>query len=218
MEKTYFDKAHFWGRLWSLAALGMLMCIPACFCLYYNIWPAAAGVMKGLIAVIPMFWTIAIVEVISYSPMLGVGGMYISFVSGNISNLKLPCAIAAMENAKVRANTEEGEVITTIATATSAITTTLIIAAGVLVFSPIMPYLTDENSVFAPAFQQVLPALFGALGASYFAKHFKLTVLPILTGVIVLVFAPSMGAGTLIPITVIVSLIGAQVMFKKNVV
>jgi hypothetical protein len=218
MENTYFDRAHLWGKIWSLAALGMLFCIPVSFGLYYNVWPAAAGVMKGLLAVLPMFWTIAIVEVISYAPMLGVGGMYISFVSGNISNLKLPCAIAAMENAKVRANTEEGEVITTIATASSAIATTVIIAAGVLVFSPIMPYLTNDDSVFAPAFQQVLPALFGALGASYFAKHFKLTLLPLLTGVIVLIFAPTMGAGTLIPITVIVSLISAQIMFKKNLV
>ncbi len=216
MERTYFDKAHIWGKIWSFAALGMLLCIPLSFGLYYNVWPAAAGVLKGLLAVIPLFWTVAVVEVISYAPMLGVGGMYVSFVSGNISNLKLPCAIAAMENAKVKPNTEEGEVITTIAAASSAIATTIIIAAGVLIFAPIMPYLTDQDSVFAPAFQQVLPALFGALGAGYFAKHFKLTVLPILTGVIVLIFAPSLGVGILIPITVIVSLLGAQIMFKKN--
>ncbi len=218
MGQTYFDRAHRWGKTWSFLALALLMCIPLSFCIYYNVWPATTGIMKGLMSIIPLFWTIAVVEVVSYSPMLGVGGMYISFVTGNIANLKLPCAIAAMENAKVCANTDEGEVITTIATASSAIATTVIITTGVLLFSPIMPYITDSESIFAPAFEQVLPALFGALGAGYFAKHLKLTIAPIVTGVLVLAFVPTLGVGILIPITVIVSLLCTHIMYKKKII
>ena len=73
-----------------------------------------------------------------------------------------------------------------------------------------------EDHLFAPAFQQIIPALFGAIGASYFMKHLKLSVLPILVGVLVLVFAPTLPVGTLLFITIVASIAGAFVMYKKN--
>jgi len=218
MEKTYFDKVHRWGKISSISALAAMLCIPISICLYLNVWPQAANVFKGLLSIIPMFWSVAVIEVVTYAPMLGAGGTYLSFVTGNISNLKLPCGLNAMQNANVRANTEEGEVISTIAIAASSITTTLILAFGVLLFAPVLPKMTAEGSPFAPAFQQVLPALFGALGAGYFAKHWKISILPIAVGIIVLVFVPQLPVGTMIPITVIVALLGTHVMYKKKLI
>ena len=117
-----------------------------------------------------------------------------------------------MENANVRANTEEGEVVSTIAIAVSAIVTTVIIAVGVLVFSPVLGKLT--TGVFKPAFDFVLPALFGALAASYFGKHLKLCVAPLIAGVVVLIFSPAMGAGTLMFITIVAAVAGVGVLYK----
>ncbi len=214
--KTYFDKVHTWGRIWSLSALVVLLCVPLLFSLRYATWPPVKGVVQGLLSVLPLYWATAIVEVISYTPMLGAGGTYLSFVTGNIANLKLPCALSAMESAKVRPNTEEGEVITTIAVATSAIVTTVIIALGVLLFTPILPKITAEGSAFAPAFQQILPALFGALGAGYFIKHWKISILPIVAGILILCIVPTLAVGPLLLITVVVSLLGAHLMYKKN--
>jgi hypothetical protein len=161
-----------------------------------------------------LYWVTAVIGVITYVPMLGAGGTYLSFVTGNITNLKLPVGLAAMENAKVRANTEEGEVISTIAIGVSSITTTVIIAVGVLVFSPVLPLITAEGSAFKPAFEWVLPALFGALGASYFAKHWKLVPLPVIVGVIVLLFSPTMGVGTLMFVTIVAAVAGVGVLYK----
>ncbi len=214
MEKTYIDRVHVWGRIWTITALLFLLCIPLAISIYYDAWPALSSLFKGLLKIIPVFWTTAILEVVSYSPILGAGGTYLSFVTGNITNLKLPCALAAMESADAQPNTDEGEVITTIAVATSALVTTVIIALGVLLFTPILPKITAEGSVFAPAFQQVLPALFGSIGAGYFAKHFKISVLPIVIGVLILVIAPTLPTGTLVPITIVVALLGTQVMYK----
>jgi hypothetical protein len=190
----------------------MLM-FPAAICLYLNVWPSFHDVFSGLIKIIPLFWTTAVIEVVSYTPVLGAGGTYLSFVTGNITNLKLPCGLNAMESAGVKAQSEEGEVVSTIAIATSAITTTLILAVGVLLFSPVLP-LIKESKLLAPAFQQVLPALFGALGAGYFMKHWRISILPIVVMVIVLVFSGGIPAGTLVPIGVVVSLLGAFGMFK----
>ena len=214
--KSYFDKVHTWGRISCITTICVLFLVPVVFCIHYNAWPPLQGVLKGLAAVMPLYWATAVAEVISYAPLLGAGGSYLSFVTGNIANLKLPCAISAIENAKVRPNTEEGEVVTTISIAASSITTTVIIALGVLLFQPILPKLTAPGSVFAPAFQQIIPALFGAIGASYFIKHIKLSILPILAGTVVLVFAPALSIGVLIVITIVVSIGSAYLMYKKN--
>ncbi len=213
-QKSYLDRVHTWGRISSLTTLCVMLMFPAAICLYLDVWPRFHDVFSGLIKIIPLFWTTAVIEVVSYTPVLGAGGTYLSFVTGNITNLKLPCGLNAMESAGVKANSEEGEVVSTIAIATSAITTTLILAVGVLLFSPVLPLITKEGSPFAPAFQQVLPALFGALGAGYFMKHWRISILPIVVMVIVLVFSGGIPAGTLVPIGVVVSLLGAFGMFK----
>lgn len=217
-EKTFNDKTHIFGSVWSFAVLLVLMAVPAAFCIHYNAWPTLAQVWSGLWPVAILFYPTAIIESVAYTPLLGTGGMYLSFTTGNISNLKLPCALAAMDTAKVKSNSEEGEVITTIAVATSAIVTTVIIAVFVLAFRPFIPKLTDPSSVFSPAFKQVMPALFGALGASYFSKHWKISILPILVLTIIVIISGGIGTGVLIPIGVVVSLLGAFAMYKLKLI
>jgi len=213
-EKTYLDRVHTWGSIWSVSALCTMLAVPLAISLYFNVWPSFVTLFKGLLSILALYWTTAVIEVTTYTPMLGAGGTYLAFVSGNISNLKLPCGLAAMESAGVRANSEEGEVLSTIAIAASAITTTVVLAVGVLIFKPVLPYLTDEGSPLAPAFRQVLPALFGALGASYLAKHWRISIFPLLAGVIILLFSGSLPVGTLLIFTVIASIAGAHGMFK----
>ena len=213
MNKKYMDKVHSWGRIWCIASLAFFICIPVAICLHLNVWPDASIVGKG-VASIAFFFVTGIVEVVAYSPMLGAGGTYLSFVSGNIMNLKMPCALNAMENAKVKANTEEGEVITTIAIAASTITTTIIIAVFVLIFA-FNPKFSEvmSSDTFAPAFQQVTYTIFGSLAATYFVKHWKISIFPI-AAVTALLFFVDPGIGVLIPIGVVLSMLGAHVMFK----
>ena len=213
-ERTYFDRVHTWGRLWTMGAILVFLSFPVAICVYFDVWPTFTQVITPALKVMAIYWTTAVVEVIAFIPMMGSGASYLSFVSGNISNLKLPCALASMENAGVRPNTEEGEVVSTIAAGVSAIVTTLVIAAGVLLFTPILPLFTDPESAFSPAFTYVLPALFGALGAGYLAKHWRIAVAPVLLGVIILIFAPTMGIGTLMFPTIIAAIVSAAVIFK----
>lgn len=135
-KRSYSDSVHFYGIIWDIAALLVFMMIPVSICLHLNVWPEAKYILKGLLPVAMIFYPSAVIEVLTYTPLLGAGGTYLGFVTGNITNLKLPCGLNAMENAGVRANSEEGEVVSTIAIATSSIVTTVIIALGVLVFLP----------------------------------------------------------------------------------
>lgn len=213
---SYIDRTHFWGRVFSITAFFVLISVPLAICVRYNAFPPFTAVFKGMLKVIPIFWPTAVLEMVVYTPMLGTGATYLAFVTGNITNLKLPCVLNARELAKTKSGTDADEIISTIATATSAIVTTAILAVGVLALAPILPKITGENSVFAPAFKNVLPALFGALGAGYFVKHWRLSIVPIMTAVIILMFNGNVGTGTLIPICVIVSILGAYLMYLSG--
>ncbi|MGN0459034.1 MAG: hypothetical protein ACI4IL_08700 [Eubacterium sp.] len=216
MNDKYINKTHIYGKMWMLVTLLLFLAVPFLICSHLGVSPKLEMIGKGLATVALVFYPTAVLEVITYSPLLGTGGTYLGFVTGNITNLKLPVALSAMENAKVEPNTEKGEIISTISIAVSSIVTTVIIAVCVLAFYPVLHNITDPSSVFAPAFQQVTPALFGALCASYLAKHWKISVLPIVVLTVILLFNGTLGTGVLIPIGVVVSLIGAHLMFKKG--
>lgn len=214
MKKTYMDKVHTWGRIWCIIALVFFLCIPVAMGFHYGVTPRADVVGKGL-ASIAFFFVTGIVEVVAYSPLLGAGGTYLSFVTGNIMNLKMPCALNAMDNAKVKANTEEGEVITTIAICASIIVTTIVIAVFVVIFA-LNPSFSEtmQSDTFAPAFQQVTYTIFGSLAASYFLKHWKISIFPIAAITLILVFASNLAIGVLIPVGVVLAMLGAHVMYK----
>jgi len=214
-NKSYIDSVHRYGRFWCLCALVVILAVPALMSWHLNAWPDLGVVGKAFGSIAILFYPTAVIEVIAYAPLLGAGGTYLSFLTGNIANLKLPCALSSMENAKVRANSEEGEVISTISIAASAITTTIIIAVFVLIFA-FNPSFTKlmQSDTLAPAFKQVTYTIFGALAASYFVKHWKISIFPIAAVSLLLVFAGNIQIGILIFVGVVLSLVGAHVMYK----
>ena len=203
---------HRIGRTAMVLMIGALLAVPVVFGAINGLSPDWAGFLDGIIKVGIIYYPTSIVEFLIYTPMLGVGGSYLSFLTGNVTNMRIPCAMNATAIAKTEPGTPEQEIVTTIAVATSAITTTLVILAGVLALVPLQPVL--QNPVLQPAFNNVVPALFGALAASYFGKHLKLCVAPLLAGVIVLIFSPAMGAGTLMFITIVAAVAGVGVLYK----
>ena len=215
---SYMDSVHRDGTIWNLSMMGILLLFPVLVCiLFENAMPDWKGVALGLFATAPMYWAVGIVEVITFIPMLGAGGSYLSFVTGNISNLKLPCAINALENAGADPKSEEGEIISTIAIAVSSIVTTVIVALGVLLIVPLQPILS--NPALTPAFDQMLPALFGALGVALISKNWKIAVAPILLMLALFVFVPALDSGMvgiMVPVGVIFTIVTSRIMYKKN--
>ena len=217
-EYTYIDSVHRDGRIWNLSVMVIIMAFPIIVGVIFSAMPDWAAVGKGLIATAPMYWAVGIIETITYIPMLGAGGSYLSFVTGNISNLKLPCALNALENADVKAQSEEGEIVSTISIAVSSIVTTIIIIIGVLLIVPLTPVLSSET--LKPAFDQMLPALFGALGVVFISKNVKLAVGPVLLMLVAFIFVPALNAGTvgiMVPVGVVFTLIYARILYKKGI-
>lgn len=217
-SKAYEEQTHLFGKIWTWTAVVVIMSVPAVICVYYNCWPGITPVLKGLLGVAPIFWTVGTIEVITFTPMLGTAGSYLGFVTGNLTSLKVPAALNAMENAKVKPGTEEGEVISTIAIASSAITTTVIIAVGVFLLAQLTPIL--NSPVLKPAFDNILPALFGGLGVVYISKNWKVAVAPVCFMIVLFLLVPSLAGsvGVLVPVGALISIGVARILYKKGVI
>lgn len=215
---SYIDSVHRDGTIWNLSVMVLLFAFPVMVGLLFGAAPDWKGLAMGLLATAPMYWAVGIVETITYVPMLGAGGSYLSFVTGNISNLKLPCALGALEQAGVKANSEEGEVVSTIAIAVSSIVTTVIILLGVLLIAPLEPVL--QSPALAPAFAQILPALFGGLGVVFVSKNWKIAIAPICLMLVLFIFIPALNAGTvgiMVPVSILFTLGVSRILYKKGV-
>ena len=213
---SYMEKTDRLGKLWIWTAAVVILLVPVAICLYYQAWPEGTAVLKGLLGVAPIYWTVGAIEVITYTPMLGVGGTYLAFVTGNLTSLKAPSALNAMENAEVKPGTEEGEVISTMAIATSSIVTTLVIAAGVVALTAIAPIL--DSPVLKPAFDNILPGLFGGLAEVYVGKNWKLAMAPLIFMVALFLAVPSLAGsvGVLVPVGVLIALGAGRILYKKG--
>lgn len=216
-QLSYIDSVHRDGRIWNISVMIVLFMFPIAAAIIYKTLPDWHGFVLGLIATAPMYWAVGVVETITYVPMLGAGGSYLSFVTGNISNLKLPVAINALEQADVKISSEEGEIISTIAIAVSSVVTTLIIVLGVILITPLTPVLNSE--VLAPAFAQILPALFGGLAVVFISKNWKIAVAPALLMLVLFIFIPALNAGTvgiMVPVGVLFTIAVSRIMYKKH--
>ena len=215
---SYMESVHRDGRIWGIIVAIALFAFPLALSLIFKATPNWSVLFKGVIATAPMYWAVGIVEIFTYVPMLGAGGTYLSFITGNISNLKLPCAIDAMERAGVKASDEEGEVISTIAIAVSSIVTTLIILLGVICIVPLTPVL--ESPILVPAFDMILPALFGGLAVVFISKNLKLSIVPVILMLALFIFVPFLDAGTvgiMVPVGVVITVVYARILYKKGV-
>ena len=188
--EEYNNSIHRDGRILMTIALALLIAVPFIIALitgahinWKDFWPA---LIKVLIIYVPS----SAAEFLIYVPLLGAGACYLAFITGNLTNLKIPCAFNAREIAGAEAGTPENEIISTLSVATSALVTMVVIFIGVLLLIPLTPILS--NPVLKPAFDNVIPALFGALGYQYFKKSLKLTAIPLLFMTLLCVVIPSL--------------------------
>ncbi|MGI6200388.1 MAG: hypothetical protein ACOYJA_06435 [Christensenellales bacterium] len=213
-DPVYDRNIHRTGRVWMLIGLAVMMCVPLAISIYLGAWPRFADIMGGFLPLFMIYGPVAVIEILTYSPMLGSGGTYLGFVTGNLSNLKVPCALNAMQIAGVKPATKEGEVISTLAVAASSLVTNVMLIIGVLLLAQLTPIL--ESPALAPAFANILPALFGALGVVYIARNWKVAVAPILAMILIFIIAPAAPISILIPIGALIAIGVARVLYNRD--
>lgn len=209
-----------WGRGTNL--LGVLLCMGPCLFLGLNgIWPSWAAVGAALAIQLPGTATAWFREPISFFTMLGVPGTYMAFLSGNISNLRVPASSIATQSAGIEEGTEKGSITATIGCAVSTLVSTVFLTVGVIAGAQILNALPP---IVTQALNLLLPALFASLLANYWFMKPKLGYIFVPVAFIVYflqlkgVFAvlPYVLASALPPIICAFGAMGVGVMLEKK--
>lgn len=188
--KQYNDRTHLFGRVGLILGIVMMLACPFVMGLYLNAMPNLSAFWKGFLQVAAVYIPSSIAEFLIYTPMLGSGGSYLAFITGNLINMKIPCMMNAREITGAETGTPENEIVSTLAIAASALTTTAVVALGVLLLIPLRPILSSP--VLTPAFDNVVPALFGAMAFQYFRKGLKIVAIPLTVMTLLFVLFPSL--------------------------
>lgn len=207
------------GRITSIVALIFMFAVPLGTAYWYGVglnFKDAIAASTGLIAI---FLPTAVVENLSFYPILGSGGMYLSSITGNITNMKMPVTIAGQKIAGVKPGTEKGDVIAIICVGISSIVTVVVLALGMfLIGTWLVPIL--QHPLLKPGFDHITPALYGAITVPQILSSKKLAITPILYagGAYLLLGATGYGSyQSYILITcMLLSVIIAYALFKNN--
>ena len=189
LEK-YNNRTHIIGRITTLVALILFIAVPFVMGLYLGAMPDFKAFGKGFLSVGIVYLISCIAEYVIYVPILGAGGSYLAFITGNLINMKIPCAMNAKDIVGVKSGTDEGEIINTLSIATSSLINILVLAIGVILITPLAPVL--QSPVLTPAFDNVVPALFGAMAYKYYRKGISIAWIPLLFMTILFMLAPGL--------------------------
>ena len=191
---AYTRGTHRIGRICTVVTLVLLVGAPFLMGMYLGALPDLSAVAKAFLAV-GLVWTVSsVVEFLIYTPMLGAGGGYLAFITGNLINMKIPCAVNARDIVGAKTGTPENEIISTLSIATSSLVTILVLALGVLLLTPLQPILQSE--ALQPAFENVVPALFGAMAYKYYRNHMNVAVAPLVLMSALFILVPSLISST----------------------
>ena len=197
-RKVYLEqfnrRTHVLGRIVSAVTLVLLVGAPFLIGTFLGAMPDMGAVAKGFLSV-GLVWTVSsVAEFLIYTPMLGAGGGYLAFITGNLINMKIPCAVNARDILGTKTGTAENEIISTLSIATSSLVTIVVLALGVALLVPLQPVL--QSPVLQPAFANVVPALFGAMAYQYFRKNVQVAVAPLVVMSLLFMLVPSLTGST----------------------
>lgn len=197
-RKAYLEqfnrRTHVLGRIVSAITLVLLVGAPFLIGAFLGAMPDMGAVAKGFLSV-GLVWTVSsVAEFLIYTPMLGAGGGYLAFITGNLINMKIPCAVNARDIVGTKTGTAENEIISTLSIATSSLVTIVVLALGVALLVPLQPVL--QSPVLQPAFANVVPALFGAMAYQYFRKNVQVAVAPLVVMSLLFMLVPSLTGST----------------------
>ena len=219
--EEYNERMHRSGKFWTGIMIPVMLALPIGICLILHTKPnLSSGFWYAFIPILLMDIPSGLAELMAYSPLLGTGGTYLAFITGNISNLKLPCAMNARDLMGTKVGTTENEIVSTISIAASAITTTVVIAIGVMLMTVTPLSSVLENQTLLPAFKTVMAALFGALGAKYAYDEPKCAVIPIPLAILTFLLFPGLTSSVsiMVFVFVVVGGLSSLLLYKKGVI
>ena len=222
----FVNWSHTTGRIFMLCFLAYTFVIPITMAIVYGVWPTMSQLIPGVLAISALMIPTSIAEVASYVPIVG-SSAYLCYATGNLMNLKIPCAVEAQKVAKVEQNTPEGDAIALISTSISSIVTIVVLAIGMLLLMPLQGLM--QNEYVQTAGNYILPALFGSMAMgivgrgnspTYVKNKLTIAIVPVILVVLLaLIGLPVLDMAVYLILPMIPIAIGcARILWKKGIV
>ena len=192
--EAYNRRTHTYGRIACGVTLVLLLGAPFLMGYILGAMPDMRAFGRGFLAIGIVWLVSCVAEYLVYTPMLGAGGGYLAFITGNLINMKIPCAVNARDIVGAKTGTAENEIISTLSIATASLVTIVILALGVLLLIPLQPVL--QSPALQPAFDNVVPALFGAMAYKYYRKNMKIALWPLVLMSVLFILVPGLLGST----------------------
>ncbi len=216
IQLSNFDESiHRFGRVTGFIAFILMLLFPLFISVVFGITPDFLLVWQPIILISLVMATFTFTELVAYQPIIGTGGLYMSYVTGNVSNLKIPCAVSSLKVANINQGTPEGNAVSMIAVGVSTVVSMVIILLGIILIVPLTPILTSE--ALAPAFNNIMPALYGGLAGSWMVFYWKQSITPLIVGVVG-VFLFGLTTPYLLPFSFVLSIWASRILYKKKLV
>jgi len=215
---NFENKVHRYGKITSYALCLLFVLVPFSVQTAFGVEVDFQKTLLAFTTAMTVFGPAALTEFVSYVPILGAGGQYLAFTTGNIMNMKMPVATSGLKLAGVDPGTPEAEPITMIAVGISSLVTTAILFLGLMLSAQMLP--TLQSPQLAPAFDNIMPAILGPVSAPILVKNLKQSSLPCaLSAVLTIV----LGYGTiaarqsyLLPVFLVISVAWAYFLYKRR--
>lgn len=220
-SKTYIPSIIKWGKITMLLGivLGFLPVLTVSF--IYGYMPPISAIIAGTISQISVSGAFYVVEPVSYFPVLGIPGTYLTFLSGNTSNMRLPCSSVAQEAAGVEMGTEKGTIISAIGISVSILVNIVILTIGAVGGHAILGMMPEGVKA---ALTFLLPALYGAVFGQFAINRPKLAVVSVVIAFVMnwllkngfLAFLPGTPSYAVILAAVFGSILAGKFIYKKE--
>lgn len=220
-DSAFDNNVNKLGRLTSIIALCFMFSVPVIITIFYKIEVNITEVLAVGGSLIAMFAPMAVVENISYYAVIGAGGVYLSCITGNVMNMKLPSALSGMKIANVEPGSKEGDVISILSIAVSSVVTSLILFLGMFIIGKfLLPYLS--HPFLKPGFDNIMPSLMGALIVPFIIKNGKISITPIIMALALCILLGPLKVqryqSYLLPVIMLTSVVAAYAMYKKGII
>lgn len=198
-EQSFTKPIIKYGRLTNLLGVAFSF-IPALVVYFvFGAFPGVENILSGWVLIASIYGIYAIVEPISYFPILGLPGKYMSFLAGNIGNMRVPCSAIAQEALGTTPGTKKAELVSTLGIAGSVVTNIVVVTIAAIGGAALM---NAFPPIVIEAFTYVSPAIFGAIFSMYASKKLEYGAFALVVVGIMLLFIKVLPTYLMIPIAV----------------
>ena len=199
------------GRITTLVA-AILTFLPALYLwLALGFKPSWGLIGQGWAIIVSSYLIIYFVEPLGFYPVMGLSGIYIGYLAGNIPSVRLPAMLSAQAATGCEAGTKRGELVGTIAIGMSVFVNlafvTFAAITGVAILNVLPPFIVS-------AFDYTLPAILGGVIAQYFRTN-KIFVPLILALCVILQKAPMANIAKF-PSAILLSFVIGLILYKSK--